>query len=401
MKKILLALNLIFVLVIVALLVRQSKTPPPQIVTPVVSNETRAAVAPAKPRSYASLATDADWRQWIEMLRELGVPTRVLARLAREGFDDRWQKHHDETYTRYMKGEVDTEELAALGIEHDLKQEEAIRAALGEADFREWDLQNVMQSISLREIQLTAAETNALYELESNHRRRLNELLLSKLRGETDQATLDQRQEQAQADHDAQLKAMLGEQRYAKMEGVDDSAGELQRSLTDVALPADVSFESLLAMQNKWIERRSDMEAGINEARSQMSNFEQELKRMDDMREREFLRVLGTNTFDALEKGQDARYREMKRYADAWGLDDTTTDYVYRTIQYYEKAVGDYQIQARALEAQGQAVDWDGVSQNVREFAQLTGQALRKYLGDNRFDIVKSNGILPFAPARQ
>jgi hypothetical protein len=59
-----------------------------------------------------------------------------------------------------------------------------------------------------------------------------------------------------------------------------------------------------------------------------------------------------------------------------------------------------YQRQARALEAQGQAVDWDAVNNNVQQFAQQTEQTLRKYLGDERFNKIKSNQILPFAPAK-
>lgn len=59
-----------------------------------------------------------------------------------------------------------------------------------------------------------------------------------------------------------------------------------------------------------------------------------------------------------------------------------------------------YQRQARALEAQGQAVDWDAVNNNVQQFAQQTEQTLRKYPGDERFNKIKSNDIFPFTPAK-
>ena len=67
---------------------------------------------------------------------------------------------------------------------------------------------------------------------------------------------------------------------------------------------------------------------------------------------------------------QDPNYSRMKKYADIWGLDDVSIDSVYGTMKYYQKSVEDYRAQARALEAEGQEVDWDGVNKNLRQFAE-------------------------------
>jgi len=55
--------------------------------------------------------------------------------------------------------------------------------------------------------------------------------------------------------------------------------------------------------------------------------------------------------------------------------------------------VEDYQSQARALEAQGQSVDWDGVKKNLKQFADQIQQTLQNYLGQDSFNRLQRNGI--------
>ena len=107
--------------------------------------------------------------------------------------------------------------------------------------------------------------------------------------------------------------------------------------------------------------------------------------------------MLGTNTYDAVQKENDASYKEMKRHAEQWSLDNTAMDYVYRTIQYYQKTTADYERQARALEAKGEDVDWDGVEKNIQQFGAEMQQSLQSYVGQEHFDRLKYNNLLPFA----
>jgi hypothetical protein len=69
-------------------------------------------------------------------------------------------------------------------------------------------------------------------------------------------------------------------------------------------------------------------------------------------------------------------------------------------MKYYEKSVQDYQAQARALEAQGQSVDWDAVNKNLQQFAQQTQQALQNYLGQDSFNKMQQNGVFQFNQAQ-
>jgi hypothetical protein len=91
----------------------------------------------------------------------------------------------------------------------------------------------------------------------------------------------------------------------------------------------------------------------------------------------------------------------MKKYASLWGLDDNSIDYIYRSGRYYEKAIQDYQSQARAMEAQGQAVDWMAVNKNIQQFGDQTKQALQNYLGADRFSKLQRNGVFQFNPMAQ
>jgi hypothetical protein len=400
--KVSLALNVVLVATLAVLLLGQNRTQPVPVAVPTTaSNETARVASQPRPRPYSTLIADSDWRQWVDQLRATGIPLPVMARLAEEHFNDLWQRRQNQAQAAFMRGDIDTDGLAALNVERAFEEERTMRAVLGDEDFRKWDKENILRSLNLTGIQLTDAETDALYELEKKTRQRFNELSLARLKGEMTLAEYEEQQAKTQADHDQELKALLGDQRYAIMHGPDEVSSDLKHALSAGGIATeDVPFEAMLATQRQWVERRHEMEFKINEAKSQISNCEEELKRMDEAREQDFQRVLGTNVFDALERGQDARYQEMKRHADKWGLDDTATDYLYRTVKYYEKAVQDYQRQARALEAQGQAVDWDGVNKNVQQFAQQTERVVRNYLGDERFDRIKSNQIFPFAPAK-
>jgi hypothetical protein len=48
-----------------------------------------------------------------------------------------------------MRGDIDTDGLAAANVEHDTEQEKAIRAALGEEDFKKWDMQSYSRKMQL------------------------------------------------------------------------------------------------------------------------------------------------------------------------------------------------------------------------------------------------------------
>ncbi|MGA3284092.1 MAG: hypothetical protein ABSD57_06510 [Verrucomicrobiota bacterium] len=397
LNKALLVLNMVLAGAVIILALRR---PTVQHLPPAVpnaskasSNKTPLVIAGHEPQSYTNLATTADWRQWIDQLRAAGVPNGVLARLVQSDFDDRWQKRQDEVQEEYNRGEVDVDALTALTLKHEVEQENELRTALGEEGFRSWNQERLFQGLNLKDLNLTAAETNALYALKKNLQQRLRDLDQSKLNGEIDQADLNDQQEKAQASFDQQLKALLGDERYATMQGIVDAAGDLRRNLRDVN-PSSAQFAAMLDIQSNWNASRMALQLQADKAPD--ASIEQQIKAMDDARDREYQRVLGTNGFEKFQAEQDSRYTDMERYANNWGISDADIGYVYRTIQYYEKSVQDYRQQVQAFNQQGQAIGSDTVQKNLQQFSQQTEQSLRNYLGDDRFNKLKRNGIINF-----
>jgi hypothetical protein len=194
------------------------------------------------------------------------------------------------------------------------------------------------------------------------------------------------------------LKDVLGEERYAKSQQVDEgtAAANFRQDFAK-ANPSDSQFQDLLKTQQQWNERRAELDKSFGEDQSSLAYAEQ-IKALDAARDQEYRRVLGTNVFDAYQKEQDPSYSRMRKYANVWGLDDNKIDYVYETLKYYQKNVEDYQSRARALESGGQNVDWDGIKKNLEQFAEQTGLALQNYVGHDSFNRMEQNGIFQLNP---
>jgi hypothetical protein len=352
---------------------------------------------PSRPAPAKEIAA-SNWNQWIDALRSAGVPNRVMARLVLADFDDRWQKHMDDLQQKFQRGDIDQDALTAATQERETAQERELRAALGEDGFKQWDQENLLQTLNLKNVQISASETNALYELQKQMQRQCHELDVRRMKGEIDETDFNERQAQLQATFDLRLKALLGDDRFGAMQGgMDDGSGELRRNLRKVSA-SDSQFESLLQAQRQWTDRRAQLDQQLQQNQTIGAAYEEKIQEIDAARDQEYQRVLGTNAFDTFQKEADDRYNTLKRYANAWGIDDANIDYVYRTIKYYEKSVQDYRAQARQLEQSGQTVDWNAVNNNLDQFSQQIEKALHDYLGGERFDKIKRNQVLPFEP---
>src|SRR5262249_47300205 len=147
----------------------------------------------------------------------------------------------------------------------------------------------------------------------------------------------------------------------------ETAATNLRQDLAK-ANPSDSQFQDLLKAQQQFNERRSAIDKQFQDDPSS-ADYTAQIKALDESRDQEYQRVLGTNVFDALQKEQDIGYSKMKKCENVWGLDDNKIDYVYGAIRYYEKSVQDYQAQAHTLEAEGQNVDWDAANKNLQQFA--------------------------------
>ncbi len=351
--------------------------------------EAPAPSASANSPRNAHIASASNRPLWIDQLRAASVPDRILARAVLADLEEQWDRRVEE-----YQGDAD--KLAALQQERERDQESALRAALGEEGFRLWDQQNLLREASLGKLQLTAAEANALYDLKKQLQQRHRDLEQARVRGEMDDAEINDASDKAYSEFNQQMKALLGDGRYAKSQGQDDgtTAANLRQELAKVN-PSDSQFQALLKAQQRWNERRAELDKQFQDDASSAAYAEQ-VRTLGAARDQEYQRVLGTEAFDALQKEQDVAYSKMEKYKSIWGLDDNEIEYVYSTLKYHEKIVQDYLAQAHALEAQGQSAASDTTKRSSQQLVEQTRQTLQNYLGQDLFNKMERNGVFQF-----
>ena len=390
-----LGLNVVLVVAAAALVLRRSEPALAAVEAPVQTmNESRALTRQAKSRQYSGLASASDKRRWmVDQLRAMGVPNKVLARVVLGDL----QKHQNRYATEVSKkcyGDADI--LDAVQVEFDKGLDAEMRAALGEQGFRQWDEENMLREIKRGEIELTTSETDASYALWKKVRQRELESRDAKVKGDMDDADFNDAYEKTISEFNEQMKILLGNERYAKLQQTDDGAAAFRQDLAK-ANPSDSQFEELLKTQQHWNDRRTELDRQFQDNPSS-SAYADQLKALDTARDEEYRRVLGDDAFDTLRKEQDSGYLQMKKYETIWGLDDNSVNEVYAAMKYYQKSAEDYQARARALDAQGQNVDWEGVNNNLQQFARQTQQSLQNYLGQDRFNRMQQNGVFQISP---
>ena len=389
-----LVLNVVLAVAAAALALHRSEPAPAASVK--MTNETPVFTHQPKLPQYPNVASASDQRRWlVDQLRAMGVPNKVLARIVLADLDKRQNRYSAEV-SKKCYGDQKT--LAALQVEFDKNLDSEMRAALGEEGFRQWDQGNMQREVNQGKIQLTAAETDQAYDSWKKLRQRQLNLEQAKVDGTMDPADINDAIDKAASEFNQQMKALLGDDRYAESQQMDDgtAAANLRQDFAK-ANPSDSQFQELLKTQQQW----NDQLAALNKQSQNdpsSADYAAQIKALNDARDEEYRRVLGANVFDTLQKQQDSGYNQMKKFETLWGLDDNKIDSVYGTIKYYQKSVEDYQARASALEAQGQSVDWDAVNKNLQQFADQTQQALQNFLGQDTFNRMLRNGVFLLSP---
>jgi plasmid maintenance system killer protein len=391
------ALNVVLVVVLIVQLWPKSEKPASQQGTSHSKstrdlNADRSRTQTSDTRSGSAPASDQR-RSVVDQLRAAGVSNRVLARFVQADRDEAWEKRFEQG-----RNSGNGDAMAALQLEHDMTLDQDMRAALGEEGFRAWDQERMLREANIGKVALSPEESGTIYNFKKSLQQRQWDLESARLKKTMDDAEINDAANKAYAEYTEQMKALLGEQRYAKSLGMDDetAANNLRQDLAKVG-PNDSQFRDLLKAQRDWTDRRSEIEKQYQDSPTS-PEYAAKLKALDDARDSEYQRVLGASAFDKLQKEQDGGYSKMKKYQDIWGLNDSSIDYVYGATKYFEKSVQDYQAQANALEAQGQKVDWEAVTKNLQQFTAQSQQALKEYLGQERFEKLQKNGVLQFDP---
>lgn len=339
---------------------------------------------PPLPR-YAEFKSASDRRHWlIDQLREMGVPNEVLGRVARVDFEVQWDSRFDACH-------ADMDKMAAVQLQMNLSKDAEMRAALGEKDFKQWDQNYMLWEAMSTKVDVTATEADAIYGLKKKLQQRQLDLEQARLKGTMDDAEINRATDSAYSEFNDKLKAVLGDDRYAKSQQIDDAftSDSLRYQLAS-ANPTDAQFQELSKVEKDWNQAQRDLDPSS-------PDYLEKLKAVNDAREQEYQRVLGVDAFNNLRKQEDSSYIAMKKYETLWGLDDSKIDYVYSAMKQYQKSVDDYQSQISALRAQGKSMDWAAVNSKLQQSMAQTQQSLQDYLGKDSFNKLQRNRVLRWA----
>ena len=339
---------------------------------------------------YSDIKSPADRRRWmIARLRAMGVPNDLLATVARVDFEVQWDSRFDDCHGNMNK-------LAAVQLAMNMSKDNEMRAALGEAGFRQWDQKTMLWEAMSTSVAVTSAEAATIYDLKKKLQQRQLELDQSRLNGTTDDAQINQAYDQAYSDFYSQMKGVLGEERYKKSQQLDDDfmAGNLRAQLAKVNT-TDSQFQELFKADQQFNQARLEFDHQFNGDPSS-APYQDQINALNTVRDQEYQRVLGSNVFYSFQEQQDPGYSQMKKYEDLWGLDDSKIDYVYNTMKQYQKSLVDYQARLFGLQAQGQSVDVSTVKNYLQQISSQAQDSLQGYLGADSFNKLQRNRVVQF-----
>jgi len=356
-----------------------------------VPNESTALMEQPILPQYGSFTSASDRRRMmVDQLRAMGVPNDLLALVARVDFEMQWDSRFEE-----CRGDMD--KLAAVQLELNLRKDAEMRAALGEEGFRKWDQKNMLWEAMSTEVDVSASEAAAMYDLKKKLQQRQFEVEQARLKGTMDDVEIGEAYDKAYMEYNQQLRTVLGDDRYARSQQIDKAfVSDIFRHELAKAHPTDAQFDELFKAEQERNRSRAELDREFQNDPSS-PDYQAKIQALDAMRDRQYQQVLGKDAFDNYRKEQDPTFSQMKKYETLWGLDNHKIDYVYDAMKQYEKSVEDYKAQVLARQAQGQDVDWDAVTRTLQHSADQTQQTLQNYLGEDTFDRLQRNRVLRWA----
>jgi hypothetical protein len=367
--------------------------------TPAPAVDPESATAPKSTRPFSSptVATKPlDWRESLTTFREAGVPSAILARLVVEKVAEKWTPLEQRFEQQYLNDEIDAKRLAELHDERAREQVQELRVALGDG-YEAWEKQHLVDNMYLGGLRPTEPQRDLLYPLQKNYLQRLHELEIARRNGQLDETAFASTSAQIDTEYKTRLAGIIGPERVDFMSGREDPVVQVRRDFARLQL-SPAQMRDLAAVQQKWNETRAMMAKSLEETREMDVAYEGDLRAIDRARDTEFRRVLGGEAFDAWQKSRDDRYSALEQNAQRWNLDQELINGVYQTIRTYDLAVVNHEHEAQARAHAGEPVDWLAVEMTVAEYTRQTESALRRYLGDDRFEQMRQTEIFGFRP---
>lgn len=386
-------MNLVLVIVIGTLVVHKLRRPARVISFPSPAKRSDEASAVPDKREkfyYADIKSPSGRRRSvIDQLRAMGVPNDLLALVARVDFEAGWE-------SRFKSCHGDMDKMAAVQLEMNMSKDAEMRAALGEEGFKQWDQKYMLWEAMSTKVAVTPAEADAIYALKKKLQRKQFEVEQARLKGTIDDAGINDAYDKAYSEYYTNLKSVLGDQRYAESQQLDDAfvGGNLRYQLASVN-PTEAQFQELFKVEQGLKQARSELDHQFQNNPSSRE-FQEKANALNEAHDLEYQRILGSDAFNALKKAQDPAYSQMKKYEALWGLDENKIDKVYSTLQNFQSAAADYQNQLRALQAQGRGADAAAINGNLQKLAAQTEQTLQGYVGPDTYNRLQRNHVLPF-----
>jgi len=333
---------------------------------------------------------------WVPALRQAGWTEERVGAIAAADFEARWQQRLADAQRRYNRGEMTEDALALFKLQHDAEQETELRAVLGEDGFARWDRESVLQNFDRQRFNLSAAEQDGLYSLSRELRQAQHDAEQARLEGKMDEGDADRQASQGQSQYEEKLKALLGDERYARLQSDNNpSAGELQRQLLALNVGPDETA-AMLQAQQQWTAATAKLEEQFQQEQLTGPDYDRQVEALNAERDASFKKALGPEQYAEYQNDQDERYRTLKRYSDAWGLKGDDVKSLYGTIQSYESSMKNFQERARTAEAQGQSVDWPAVQATLAEYAHQTETTLKNSLGPSLLNKLVQQNVIGF-----
>jgi hypothetical protein len=329
----------------------------------------------------------------VAQLEQMGIARSIIVSALLEDFRRRWDDRFNQLQRKYAPKQVPERELLELARQRDAEQERELRQALGHDGYIAWDKERTLQAVNSAGIKLTPSEENQVYRLQKEFELRYNELQMAMEDGIADKADAAALQQQAQDELDRKLERALGKQRVAEMRGISDPMTDVYRKFGDLN-PSSVQVDAVLAADRSYESREAELIARLKSNPGARLDVSAELKALREERDEHLRRVFGSQAYEAAQRQNDATYKLLTQYAEAWALRSGEVETVYAVVRAHHHESEHRRAAAQLLEAAGQSVDWVAINRSIDESRQKAEAELLRALGPDRLRRLKQNGVL-------
>jgi hypothetical protein len=275
----------------------------------------------------------AQLREALAHLRAAGAREEVVGAAGAAEFDRQTQILRQESYARYLRGEISAATLAKERRELGASRERALRALLGESGYRAWDRENQLLSLPAGDLALEPAERDAVYRMHQGRAAAQAEIGMAFERGEIDPQEREIRTKRAEAEYDRGLRESLGAERYEKVrQDTDRGFQRLRGELSDFRL-GEAELAKLFRARSRWQEEGNALYRRYNAGEISWPTYTEELKRKRKTYAEESERAVGSEAYAEIRRLEDPRYHQMKQHAAAFRLSREDIEHVYSALQ--------------------------------------------------------------------